>query len=201
MSLRRSPLGESTNSGGNRLKRLVDLVLALVTLPLTLPVMLVIALAIRITSPGPVLMRLSCIGMNGRVFRQYRFRVIRSDLSASHLSGGVDNAACLTPFGALLLPSGLNLLPQVLNVLKGEMSFIGPRAVAVAVTNRRDHPDSRLFAARPGIVSPEAFHPAGHALSESDRLALSLAYASCAGARTDGRLMLQRTARVLRGRG
>ncbi|WP_198672361.1 sugar transferase, partial [Pseudogemmobacter bohemicus] len=97
MSLCNSPLGESIHSGGNRLKRLVDLVLALVTLPLTLPIMLVIALAIRMTSSGPVLMRLSCIGMNGRVFRQYRFRVIRGDLSAADLLGRADNAACLTP--------------------------------------------------------------------------------------------------------
>ncbi|MCL4068456.1 sugar transferase [Pseudomonas sp. GX19020] len=202
MSLSETPFGVAKIQHRKGLKRLCDFALALITLPITLPMMLMIAVAIRVGSGGPALMRLSCLGMNGRVFRQYRFRVIRGDLSAADLlHANAADAGHLTPLGAVLLSTGLNLLPQVLNVLWGDMSFIGPRAVAVAATDRREKPDNRLLAVRPGIVTPDAFHPAGQSLSESERMALSLAYVRCAGACTDGRLVLQSAARIFRRRG
>lgn len=201
MSSSESPFGVADFPNRRGLKRLCDFALALITLPITLPMMLMIAVAIRLGSGGPALMRLSCLGMNGRVFRQYRFRVIRGDLSAADLlHANAADAGHLTPLGAVLLSTGLNLLPQVLNVLRGDMSFIGPRAVAVAATDRREKPDNRLFAVRPGIVTPDAFHPAGQNLSESERMALSLAYVRCAGACTDGKLVLQSAARIFRRR-
>lgn len=202
MSLSESPSGVASLSRPSGLKRLFDLALAVTTLPITVPMMLAIGVAIKLGSRGPALMRLSCIGLNGRVFRQYRFRVIRGDLTAGDLlHGKASDPAHLTRMGAFMLSTGLNLLPQVLNVLRGEMSFIGPRAVAVVSTDRNQQPDSRLFSVRPGIVTPDAFHPAGHKLSESERMAIALAYANCAGARTDGKLVLQTAARALRRRG
>ncbi len=159
-----------------------------------------IAVAIRLGSGGPALMRLSCLGMNGRVFRQYRFRVIRGDLSAADLlHANAADAGHLTPLGAVMLSTGLNLLPQVLNVLRGDMSFIGPRAVAVAATDRRRNPITGCLRCagdcHSGCISPRRSN-----LSESERMALSLAYVRCAGACTDGKLVLQSAARIFRRR-
>ncbi|MGC4367138.1 sugar transferase [Hydrogenophaga sp. R2] len=109
------------------LKRLFDLALAVpAALLLALPIALV-ALAVRVTSPGPALYWSDRVGRHNRIFRMPKFRSMRIDTPAvaTHL---LENPAqWLTPIGPFLRKSSLDELPQLWSILRGDMSFVGPR--------------------------------------------------------------------------
>jgi O-antigen biosynthesis protein WbqP len=109
------------------MKRLFDLALALVgAVFLVLPIAAV-ALAVRLTSPGPALYWSDRVGRNNRIFRMPKFRSMRIDTPAvaTHLLQNPDQ--WLTPIGSFLRKSSLDELPQLWSILKGDMSFVGPR--------------------------------------------------------------------------
>ncbi len=109
------------------MKRLFDLVLSLlVACFLALPVAL-ITLAVRVTSPGPVLYWSDRVGRNNRIFKMPKFRSMRIDTPAvaTHLLQNPEQ--WLTPIGSFLRKSSLDELPQLWSILKGDMSFVGPR--------------------------------------------------------------------------
>jgi sugar transferase (PEP-CTERM system associated) len=110
-------------------KRLLDVVAAAVGLMLALPLMLLIAVAIRLTSNGPVLYHQRRVGRHGRIFVVHKFRSMRTDAEAE--SGPVwaarDGDTRVTRLGAVLRRSRLDEMPQFWNVLRGDMSFVGPR--------------------------------------------------------------------------
>jgi sugar transferase (PEP-CTERM system associated) len=95
---------------------------------LTLPLALVVALLIKLTSPGPALYKQSRVGLNGEPFTIYKFRSMRADAEAK--TGAVwaqKNDPRITPLGRFLRKSRIDELPQLFNVLRGEMSVVGPR--------------------------------------------------------------------------
>ena len=109
------------------LKRLFDLLLAVVAaFVLALPIA-VVALAVRITSPGPVLYWSDRVGRGNRIFKMPKFRSMRigTPAVATHLLTDADRY--LTPIGSLLRKSSLDELPQLWSILAGDMSFVGPR--------------------------------------------------------------------------
>jgi sugar transferase (PEP-CTERM system associated) len=109
-------------------KRALDLALAIVGLVLAAPIMLIVALAIRVTSPGPVLYSQERVGKDGRTFTIYKFRSMRQDAEA--VSGAVwsrPGDPRVTPLGRFLRRTRLDELPQLWNVLIGDMSVVGPR--------------------------------------------------------------------------
>lgn len=109
------------------MKRVFDLLLALVaSLLLALPVLLV-ALAVRLTSPGPVLYWSDRVGRHNRIFRMPKFRSMRVDTPAVATHLLADPASYLTPIGSFLRKSSLDELPQLWSILRGDMSFVGPR--------------------------------------------------------------------------
>jgi Undecaprenyl-phosphate glucose phosphotransferase len=122
-------LRESPLYGWNRvMKRAFDLVVGGVCLLVAAPVMLGVALAIRLGSPGPVLLRQERMGLDGRRFQLLKFRTMRVDAEAA--TGPVwarPDDDRRTPIGAALRRFNLDELPQLLNVLRGEMSLVGPR--------------------------------------------------------------------------
>jgi len=109
------------------MKRLFDFTLAataawLLLLPITL-----VAMAVKLTSPGPVLYWSDRVGRGNRIFRMPKFRSMRMNTPAvaTHLLANPD--AYLTPIGSFLRKSSLDELPQLWSILKGDMSFVGPR--------------------------------------------------------------------------
>ncbi len=109
------------------MKRLFDLVLALIAfLGLALP-MLLLFMLVRWTSPGPVLFWSDRIGRNNQIFRMPKFRSMQVDTPAvaTHLLLNPDQF--LTPIGGFLRKSSLDELPQLWSILRGDMSFVGPR--------------------------------------------------------------------------
>jgi sugar transferase (PEP-CTERM system associated) len=109
-------------------KRALDLAASLVGLVLAAPVMAIVALAVKLTSSGPVLYHQKRVGRDDRVFTLHKFRSMRQDAEAA--SGAVwakDNDPRLTPVGGALRKLRLDELPQLWNVLVGDMSLVGPR--------------------------------------------------------------------------
>lgn len=109
------------------MKRLLDCLLAFViAFVIVLPVLL-IALAVRLTSPGPVLYWSDRVGRDNRIFRMPKFRTMRIDtpVLATHLLA--DPARYLTPIGSFLRRTSLDELPQLWSIFRGDMSFVGPR--------------------------------------------------------------------------
>jgi O-antigen biosynthesis protein WbqP len=109
------------------MKRLFDLALGLcAALVLALPILLV-ALLVRLTSPGPALYWSDRVGKGNRIFRMPKFRSMRvgTPAVATHLLQ--DPKVYLTPIGSFLRKSSLDELPQLWCILKGDMSFVGPR--------------------------------------------------------------------------
>lgn len=109
------------------IKRLFDLVLALVvTVVLLIPVVLV-AIAVRLTSRGPALYWSDRVGRNNQIFKMPKFRSMRIDTPAvaTHLLN--DPARFLTPIGGFIRKSSLDELPQLWSIIQGDMSFVGPR--------------------------------------------------------------------------
>jgi Undecaprenyl-phosphate glucose phosphotransferase len=122
-------LRESPHFGLNVLvKRCMDVGLSLVALVVLAPLMALIALLVKLTSPGPVFYRQERCGLNGRPFHMLKFRSMRAD--AEQQTGAVwaqKHDARRTRLGTFLRQTSLDELPQLVNVLRGDMSLVGPR--------------------------------------------------------------------------
>jgi lipopolysaccharide/colanic/teichoic acid biosynthesis glycosyltransferase len=121
-----------------RVKRLFDITFATLLLTLMAPAMVIIAIAIRLDSPGPVLFVQRRVGLRGRHFPMLKFRSMCADAeqrlpALSHLNVGGDRLIRIradprvTRLGSFLRRASLDELPQLLNVLRGDMSLVGPR--------------------------------------------------------------------------
>jgi len=143
-------------------KRVSDLLLAAVGLLLASPLMLAAAIAIRLTSPGPVIFRQQRCGLNGRRFVCYKFRSMVVDaeerkqqvihLSRRRTASKIPHDPRLTPIGHFLRRCSIDELPQLFNVLRGEMSLVGPRpAIPSEVAEYQDWQRRRLRM-RPGLT-------------------------------------------------
>jgi len=112
-----------------RVKRIIDILLSLAGLIATLPLLAVIWMAIRLDSPGSALFIQRRIGWQGRPFNLLKFRSMRAGTETERAYAGHRNDPRITRVGKALRVFRLDELPQLWNVLKGDMSFIGPRAL------------------------------------------------------------------------
>ncbi len=119
--------GQSERKTRTDLKRAVDLFLAVVASIILIVPIAIVAVCVRLTSPGPVLYWSNRVGRRNVIFRMPKFRSMRIDTPtvATHLLE--DPSRYLTPIGGFLRKSSLDELPQLWCILKGEMSFVGPR--------------------------------------------------------------------------
>ncbi len=160
-------------SGDLLWKRSLDIVAAGLLLLVSLPLWVIIALVIKLTSPGPVFYVQAAVGRGGRTFRFYKFRSMRADAdNAIHRryiarfvrgpdGGGtagtgdlykMEKDARVTAVGRWLRRSSLDELPQLVNVLKGDMSLVGPRPPLPYEYELYDDWARRRLAVRPGIT-------------------------------------------------
>jgi len=109
-------------------RRVVSLVIAALALVLFLPLIPLIAVAVRLSSPGPVLFRQKRVGRRGRVFTLYKFRtMLQNAESATGAVWAGKNDARVTKIGHFLRHTRLDEIPQLWNVVIGDMGFVGPR--------------------------------------------------------------------------
>jgi putative colanic acid biosysnthesis UDP-glucose lipid carrier transferase len=113
-------------------KRAFDVALACFALVFFSPVLLVMALAIRRSSPGPILFKQRRYGLNGEEILVYKFRSMTVCEDGPVVAQATEKDSRVTPLGAFLRRTSLDELPQIFNVLEGKMSFVGPRPHAVA---------------------------------------------------------------------
>ena len=137
-------------------KRLLDFTIALMALLVLWPVLLVVAIIIKITSPGPVIFKQKRIGLDGKVFEIYKFRsmVVGAESQGSGVYSGKGDAR-VTPIGKIIRATSIDELPQFINILKGEMSFVGPRPpLTYHPWDYSEYSDFqlRMFEVRPGIT-------------------------------------------------
>lgn len=137
-------------------KRLLDVVVGGVALGATLPIMGVVATAVRLTSPGPVVLRQERVGLDGELFTMWKFRSMRAERADGqvHSRGEVTRSdPRLTSIGAVLRDWRLDELPQLFHVVSGKMSLVGPRPDLPA--NLTAYIDDHLirFAMPPGCTA------------------------------------------------
>ena len=114
------------------IKRASDIIISLLILVLISPLMLLIALAVKITSPGPVIFKQRRYGLDGREIIVYKFRSMTVAEDGATVQQAQKNDARVTPLGRFLRRASLDEFPQFFNVLQGRMSVVGPRPHAVA---------------------------------------------------------------------
>ncbi|MCK6427062.1 MAG: sugar transferase [Burkholderiaceae bacterium] len=194
-------------------KRLLDLLGAGLGLVLLAPLLLLVALAIRLDSPGPVFYRQRRVGRGGREFRIHKFRTMTHDPGDRGPQLTVGGDARITRVGAFLRRSKLDELAQLFDVLAGDMSLVGPRPevpryVALYPAGLRE----KVLSVRPGITDFASieFRDENDLLARSAdpertyreevlprKLALQARYVDQAGLRTDLMLMARTLAALL----
>ena len=112
-----------------RVKKIIDIILSLMGLLVLLPIMFIVAVAIKLDSPGPVLYIQRRIGWRGQPFKLLKFRSMKVGLQNHREFAGRKNDPRITRVGKILRVSRFDEIPQLWNVIGGEMSFIGPRAL------------------------------------------------------------------------
>ncbi|MFT3859605.1 MAG: sugar transferase [Aquabacterium sp.] len=134
-------------------KRLFDLLLSALGLLMLCPVLLLIALAIKLDSPGPVFFRQERVGRFGRPFRIHKFRTMRHAPQGTGLQITVGADSRITRTGHFLRASKLDELPQLIDVLLGDMSLVGPRPeVPRYVAHYPAAMREKVLSVRPGIT-------------------------------------------------
>ena len=183
------------------LRRALDLVLALIGSILTGPVIALLALAIRLESPGHPIYRQTRVGKDGRLFSMYKLRTMvrGAEFTGAGLAiqEGDDR---ITRVGALLRRYSLDELPNLWNVLRGEMSIVGPRpTIPVQVEQYTERQRGRL-AVKPGITGWAQIN--GRAsLPWPERIDLDLWYVEHRSLALDLRILARTIGLVLSGRG
>ena len=153
-------------------KRCADVVFAGAGLVITLPLWALIALAVKLTSRGPVFFAQERAGLHGRPFRMFKFRSMVADAESrlqelvriEDLAEPVyklKDDPRVTPVGRFLRRFGLDELPQLINVLRGEMSLVGPRPEVVSLVKRYDDEQRRRLLMKPGITGYQQIHNRG----------------------------------------
>jgi putative colanic acid biosynthesis UDP-glucose lipid carrier transferase len=114
------------------IKRVSDVVLSVLILALIMPLLLIIAVAVKLTSPGPVIFKQRRYGLDGREIIVYKFRSMTVTEDGPTIQQARKGDARITPLGGFLRKTSLDEFPQFFNVLQGRMSIVGPRPHAVA---------------------------------------------------------------------
>jgi lipopolysaccharide/colanic/teichoic acid biosynthesis glycosyltransferase len=200
---------------GTRLivKRILDVIISTTTLLLFAPLMLVIALSIRLTSPGPLLFRQVRIGRGGRTFTILKFRTMvqdsESQLDALQAQSVYSDARLfklehdprVTRIGAFLRRTSLDELPQFWNVLRGDMSLVGPRPPLPSEVKLYEGRHYARFDVKPGITGPWQVGGRNAIRDFEEVVRMETAYIRRWNIWLDVELLLRTVPAVLRGRG
>jgi lipopolysaccharide/colanic/teichoic acid biosynthesis glycosyltransferase len=207
----RSPGQVRTPRGYARTKRIIDLTICLVAMPLLLPIGLVCAALIRLESPGPILFAQQRTGQHGVRFPMFKFRTMvqnAEELKASlqHLNilpppdFKIPNDPRVTRVGRFLRKTSLDELPQLLNILKGDMSFVGPRPPLPEEVARYERWQRRRLRMKPGLTCLWALEGRSE-LSFARWMKLDMDYIDHWSLGLDFKILLRTIPRVLTGRG
>lgn len=138
----------------NIFKPVIDWLIALMALIILVPVFLVVSFIIKVDSSGPVFYRQDRLGKNGRIFKIYKFRSMRTEISSNVTETLAESDPRITYVGKIIRKTSIDELPQIINILKGEMSFIGPRPPLTNYPKKYEEYtefEKKRFEVKPGI--------------------------------------------------
>lgn len=189
------------------MKRLIDITVSLLVLFVLIPLWIAVALAIKITSKGPVFYRQERIGRHGKPFQIIKFRSMRVDAEAQ--TGPMlakQNDPRVTPIGAFLRKSRIDEFPQFINVLKGDMSIVGPRPEReyfIKQVVKKAPQFVHLHRVRPGITSlgQVKYGYAGNIDEIIERMKYDILYIENMSLRMDFKIIFYTIYVMLMGRG
>ena len=145
-------------------KRILDIVISLITLILLSPLLIILGLLIKQESNGPALFKQQRVGLYGKTFTMFKFRSMSQDAQAqrnklerhNEMSSGVlfkiKNDPRITPLGKIIRKTSIDELPQLINVLRGEMSLVGPRPALPNEVSQYSFNDRTRLNVLPGIT-------------------------------------------------
>ena len=136
------------------MKRLIDIISAVAGVLVLWPVALLVAVAVKMTSPGPVLFHQERMGWYGHTFEIFKFRTMTVENSCQGCQVTAGDDPRITPVGQFLRRHKLDELPQLLNVLRGEMSLVGPRPEVPEFAELFPLEYAQILKVRPGITHP-----------------------------------------------
>ncbi|MEZ4515593.1 MAG: sugar transferase [Chloroflexota bacterium] len=182
------------------LKYALDFALVMPTIILISPLLLLIALLIKLDSPGPIIYRRRVVGLNGREFFAYKFRTMYVDNNNRLMrhrdewmevlrGGNIDTDPRLTRIGRFLRRTGLDELPRLFNVLDRSMSLVGPRMMTRTELMKFGHRIDGYVAVRPGLTG--LWQVRGHSHNLDDRVRLESEYISNWSVLLDIQILLQ----------
>jgi exopolysaccharide biosynthesis polyprenyl glycosylphosphotransferase len=190
-------------------KRALDITLAAIATVLLSPILILSALAIKLTSQGPVIFHQTRCGLNGRTFTCYKFRSMIADaesrlhevahLNEKEIVTKIPNDPRLTPVGKWLRKFSIDELPQLINVLRGDMSVVGPRPAIPSEVAQYKRWQRRRLRMRPGLTCLWAVNGRDKVDFES-WMRLDLQYIDNWSLGLDARIILLTIPQVLSGR-
>jgi lipopolysaccharide/colanic/teichoic acid biosynthesis glycosyltransferase len=148
-------LKDPVRAAGLVIKRVTETVVSILLAIAISPVIAIVALAVRLTSPGPLFYRQKRVGIGGRQFDIIKFRTmyVGSDRQGPAVTAAGDPR--ITPIGVFLRKSKLDEIPQLFNVIRGDMSLVGPRPQVPKFVNHFDEKYKELvLSVRPGVTGP-----------------------------------------------
>ena len=194
------------------LKRSLDIILSLLALIVLMPLFIVLAVIIKLTSPGPVFFVQIRVGQFGRPFNFYKFRSMYTDaekrkaelLSQNQSADGVifkmKNDPRITPIGRLLRKTSMDELPQFLNVLFGDMSLVGPRPPVPSEVQQYSLEARKRLNVRPGLTC--LWQVSGRSdIPFQKQVSLDKEYISSRSLKQDLLILLRTVPAILSGRG
>jgi exopolysaccharide biosynthesis polyprenyl glycosylphosphotransferase len=160
------------------LKRSFEFLFSLLLLVSTLPVLLIIAIAIKLESPGSIFYKQERVGKNGKLFNVWKLRSMRNDAEKHGPQWAAKNDARVTQVGNFIRKTRIDELPQLFNVLGGEMSLIGPRPERPMFTEQFDKEipgfKNRLLV-KPGLTGWAQVN-GGYEMTPAEKLELDMFY-------------------------
>lgn len=153
-------------------KRFFDILFSSLLLILTSPLQIILAFLVRLNLGSPIIFHQPRPGLRGEIFTLHKFRSMKN---VDELSGCVEDADRLTPFGRILRATSLDELPTLWNVLRGDMSLVGPRPLLVEYLDFYTPEQSRRHEVRPGVTGLAQVN-GRNAISWEDKFALDVLY-------------------------
>lgn len=180
-----------------KIKRYLDIVLALGMLTVLWPLMLILMALIKFESPGPAIFKQKRPGYQQKIFSLYKFRSMRTET----VEGGkaLTDTERLTKMGKFVRKTSLDELPQLINILKGEMSFIGPRPFLINDLEKYTEEQKIRFDVLPGITSWTAIHGRNN-IPEQEKFNYEIEYVKRIGPKIDLEIFLKTVALVFSGK-
>ena len=177
-----------------RIKRVLEFIIALIGLILASPILLIVAILVKTKLGSPILFRQQRVGLNGEIFEMVKFRTMKDATDSE--GNPLPDEERLTKFGQLLRKTSLDELPELWNVLKGEMSLVGPRPLLVEYLPLYSKEQMKRHHVRPGITGYAQVNGRNN-ISWTKKFELDVYYVENFSLWLDVKILFQTVAKVL----